>query len=250
MGWGRTAVARACHGLCLSLCLVLAGVACERARSPASAAAAPQAKKTVPTPKRPKCLARGLGALRAGALPSPKCGDDGPSCGQACWAGDAVACFVHAMDLQDDPATHDKAAPVFEKACALGLAIGCTNHAADLWRSDKPADLRCAQKLFEKSCDAGETWGCGMLGRMLIDGDDAGPDEVERGRTVLEDACDELGGFSCRALALEMEEGKLGPFKKAKVRKLLARACATHDDDSCGKPRSASATFRHVSRDP
>jgi hypothetical protein len=248
MGSGCKAVAGLCF--CLCFCVCLAVVACEQARSPAPAAAAPQAKKTVPTPKRPKCLARGLGTLRAGALPTPKCGDDGPSCERDCAGGDAVACFVHALNLQDDPATHDKAGPVFEKACELGLAIGCTNHAADLWRSEKPADQRCAQKLFGKSCDAGETWGCGMLGRMLIDADDAGPDEVERGRTVLEDACDELGGFSCRVLALEMEKGKLGPHKKTKIRALLARACATHDDDSCGKPRSAAATFRPASRDP
>ena len=237
------------HAAAASLSLLIAVGSCERARSTTTpVATTPQVKKFAPKPKRPKCLARGLGTLRAGELPSTDCGDDGTSCEQACAGGDAVACFEHALALQGDPATRDKAGAAFAKSCELGLAIGCTNHAAELWRSDRPADLRCAQQIFEKSCDAGETWGCGMLGRMLIDDDDAGPDQLEKGRTVLEDACDELGGFSCRALALELEGGKLGRVKRTKIRKLLARACATNDDDSCGTPRSASATFRQVKR--
>ena len=236
MGWGRPAVT--------SLCLLAVVASCEQARSTTPAAAVPQAKKAIPKPKRPKCLARSLGELRAGALPSADCDGEGRSCEQACADGDALACFERAVAVQHNSATRDKAGAVFARSCELGLAIGCTNYGAELWMSDREADQRCAQQLFEKSCDAGETWGCGMLGRMLLDDDEADPDQVEEGRTVLEDACDELGGFSCRVLALQLERGRLGPTKRSKIRKLLARACATDDDDSCGAPRSAAATFR------
>lgn len=237
--------------------LVAAGAACKPAPSTESGNEARASgdgkgpRTPVPT-RRPRvktgCLADKLPTLLAYGGQSPDCKDAASDrCSTACLSGDAAACYDRGMATGHDAAGDAVSDKMFRKACELGMAIGCTNYAASMWARDETASLDCARRIFEKTCAANETWGCGMLGRMLIDDDAAGKEELTRGRAVLERACEELGSFSCRALAMELEGGKLGPYKQARIRKLLARACETGDQDGCGRPKSAGATFRKVS---
>jgi TPR repeat protein len=230
-------------------CVLAAGVACERPPSP-DPGAEPKGNadsKSTHTPmptKRPRakgCVADKLGTLTDYGGQSPECKDVASvRCSQACAGRDARACYDLAMATEHDEAGDAEAEKMFRRACEMGMAIGCTNYAAVLW--GRGENLGCARRIFEKACAANETWGCGMLGRMLITDEASGKAELARGREILERGCDSLGGFSCRALAMELEGGKLGPYKPARIRKLLARACTTGDSDGCRRSKSASAT--------
>jgi len=244
VGWCRTAVAW--------VCLLCAGAACTRSPAGHDGEGAatrelkvprPIAVRRVPTPAT-GCLADILGKLEREALRPDACpekGDQG-ACARACDGGDAVACYLRGGALEDSHTAPDQATEMYRRSCAFGLAIGCTNYAADLWHGDDPDVAVCARRILEKACAADEPWGCGMLGRIVINDDDAGPVERKQGREILERACDDVGGFPCRALALELENGNLGPYKRPRIKKLLARACETGDDDACGAPKSAAET--------
>ncbi|HMF41468.1 MAG TPA: hypothetical protein VKQ32_12270 [Polyangia bacterium] len=247
MRWCRTAVA------CVSL--LGAGVACTRGPAGHGDEGAGARELKVPRPFMVRrvpspgtgCIADILGELEIDAMRPAACPekeDGGPSCARACEGGDAVACYLRGGALEDAHAPGEQSTELYRRSCAFGLAIGCTNYGADLWGADDPVGWKCARRVLEKACAADEPWGCGMYGRMVIDADGAGAIERGRGRAILERACNEVGSFSCRALALELESGRLGPYKRPRIRKLLARACETGDEKSCGAPKSAAATFR------
>jgi TPR repeat protein len=243
-----------------SLCLLASGATCKRStQGEQGGEARGNADSTdfrtpVPTkrPRRAKagCLADRMGKLLIDVKQSPDCGKDAADfkCARACGRGDAAACEEHAVAIDKGGETYDEEAHrLYQKACELGVAIACTNFAADLWTTSDYASLACAQRIFQKTCDADEPWGCGMLGRMLIEDDDATRADRARARAMLERACDRLGSFSCRVLAMELEGGNLGPYKRSQTRKLRARACATGDSDGCDAPRGASRTSRPAS---
>ncbi len=199
--------------------------------------------RPVPDRAAPVCLADTLGALRLEHVPRPGCTAADLACRDACFKGDASSCYERAIQIEHgDSSAKSQAVFLFHRACKLGHASGCTNYAAHIWGdSGRAAELPCAQRIFEETCRAKDTFGCGMLGRMLVDS--GRPDDVTRGESVLENSCDELRGFVCRALALELESGKLGEYGAARIEFLLDRACAGGDPDACGKPASASETF-------
>jgi hypothetical protein len=203
------------------------------------ASSRPDPQPAVAPAPAPGCAADGLGPLKPAAdhLDKPACGE-GAACGDACLRNDGLACFARGVELQGEGAPSDVADAMYLRACRLGLPIGCTNYAAGLWfRQDAAAP--CAERLFQLSCAAGEAWGCGMLGRMIVE---AGK-EIPRGREILERSCQKLGRFPCRVLALQIERGTVGPSDAATVQKLLARACETGDPDACGPPPNAESTF-------
>jgi hypothetical protein len=53
----------------------------------------------------------------------------------------------------------------------------------------------------------------------------------------------------CRALALHLESGELGPVDSKRIVELLARACETGDEDACGNHATAADTFTPPARD-
>lgn len=171
------------------------------------------------------------------------CAGPDETCTRDCEANDASACMSIAVALEPDPAQRDNANALFIRACELGLIAGCTNYAGFLWSSNRGnAASACAQALFAKTCAVKDPFGCGMLGRMLID-DAKTPIEIAAGREKLEAACDELNGFPCRVLALQLESDKLGAYDPAQLGVLLARACGGGDKAACGSPPSVRATF-------
>ena len=160
-------------------------------------------------------------------------------------AGDRVSCLSRAYALQDDPTTEKDSVPLFQRACALGAAIGCTNYAAAVWLwTSNETRLACARRLFEMSCAAREPYACGMVARVLLEEPvPASPEVIAETKTKLEHSCAELGGFPCRVLARHLESGKLGPYEPGRIQELLQQACDGGDPDACGNPPSAEGTF-------
>lgn len=199
---------------------------------------------TPPATRKAACPADQLPALRLADSRRPGCAQNESMCRQACLEGDASSCYERALQLQlGNSESESEIALLFLRACELGHASGCTNYAAYLWGQSWEATVQtCARRLFEATCAAKDSYGCGMLGRILVDG--GRPEEIERGRRVLESSCDELRGFACRALALELESGKLGAYERSRIKSLIDRACAGGDPDACGGPATASETFR------
>lgn len=189
------------------------------------------------------CLADSARNLELDSGDLPTCGQDSTECRDACLSGDASSCLSRAYTVQTDSATEGEAILLFHHACVLGSAIGCTNYAASLWASDPDAiRLACARKIFEMTCAAKEPWGCGMVGRLLLEHSER-PESVSAGKAKLEESCSALGGFPCRVLAKHLEAGTLGPHPPGRIQELLRLACDGGDSDACGDPATAAETF-------
>ena len=170
------------------------------------------------------------------------CELDDLQCRDACFAGDAPSCVERGYRVQQVKGRDEEATLLFLRGCEYGHASGCTNYAAALWASSEVDQVReCARRIFDATCKARDPFGCGMLGRMMLEAAEE-PGEIALGRRVLEDGCKDLGGFACRALALHLESGKLGPADPKRVKELLARACDTGDEDACDHDK-ADETF-------
>jgi hypothetical protein len=181
-------------------------------------------------------------ALSSGWSPID-CGREGIDCESACDSGDAAACLARAFILEGSEPDAREARALYSRACRWGLALGCTNYAAGVWaRAQADRRLPCAELLFERACEAGEPFGCGMLARLRLVDD---PSEVSR-RTIrehLEGRCSELGGFPCRVLAKHLEVGDFGEYPPDRIARLLEQACESGDVDACGEPGTAAETF-------
>ena len=173
------------------------------------------------------------------------CAVDAATCRTACETDhDPGACMSLGIALEKSPVTAKDATSSYLRACELGLASGCTNYAAFLWKHNrKNAAAACAAAMFDKTCAVGDPFACGMVGRMIVD-DATGPADLARGQARLEQACDKTGGFPCRVLALELE-GKLGvgADQHARIEQLLVAACKAGDASACGVHATVAETF-------
>ncbi|MBV8758370.1 MAG: hypothetical protein JO257_13875, partial [Deltaproteobacteria bacterium] len=137
------------RGAAMAVLTCLAG--CEHAQSAASA-----------TPE-PPCLADSLPALRLGWDNRVKeCSAANQQCTRKCAAGDADACQSRGIAIERSPDTELEAQGLFERACKLGLATGCTNWAATVWAIEDHPPARCLLRTFEKTCAADDHFGCAM----------------------------------------------------------------------------------------
>jgi hypothetical protein len=194
-----------------------------------------------PAPK-PACLADQIPALTSSPEHDASCQAD-TTCEAKCTDGVADACMIHAYAVQRDGGD---AAPLYARACKLGLAVGCTNYGAWLWLGNipvPPANEICARRLFEASCRAREPFGCGMVGRMMAENART-PAEQEAARRHFDATCNVYGAMSCRMYALHLERGQLGEVNRATVRALLLRACESGDPDACDHD-TAAETFHN-----
>jgi TPR repeat protein len=93
--------------------------------------------------------------------------------------------------VQAEPALEPHAQALFLRACRLGVASGCTNAAADIdLRRERAAGTAeaCTVPTYERTCAAGDAWGCTMLGDALLVGRGVRADP-SRARVALEKAC-------------------------------------------------------------
>ncbi|MCE9573012.1 MAG: hypothetical protein K8W52_07635 [Deltaproteobacteria bacterium] len=172
----------------------------------------------------------------------PACIHAPAGCAYECRVGNPYACWTRARAIEQDPATAAEAFELDRRGCTLGLANACTNFAAATWVAHPDAaGYECARRIFVRSCEVGDHFACGMAGRLRVERN-AG-DDLARGRAELEQACEQLGGFACRVLALELERGLLDGGTPAQLQDLLAGACAHGDLGACGAHATVIETF-------
>ncbi len=234
----------------LAVSTVLCACACARGDTPAPVAS-PAAKPAEPAASA--CAADELPPLDMNMKKMYRdCRSTEEACRAACDRDEVDACFGLALAEEEraraSGVTDDRAAPanaLYRKACSLGAANACTNHAAHLWAfSESRADLACAVRLFEATCEVDDHFGCGMAGRILLDHAEGPDDEdVSRARALLERSCAQLGGFPCRILALNLERGRLGPVPDGRVVELMRRACDGGDHGACGAHATVEESF-------
>lgn len=223
----------------MSETLRIALIACVGLAAPACPTRPPQASAA----PSPSCLAERTRTLEV-ADAVRDCADDGADCDAACREGDAEACYARGVQLQlRRPSGSESAVmELYERACTLGSAIGCTNFAAGIWMNDPgERDAACALAIFERTCEAGDHFGCGMVGRVRAERLASERDAIA---TFLSSRCNEIGGFACRVLAVHIEKGDLRAAQPASIAELLERACRGGDAEACGAPATAAETFR------
>lgn len=171
------------------------------------------------------------------------CAVPNEACEARCVEGDGGACLARAYAVERGATSKKSAEPWFERACQLGIAVGCTNYAATIWGTGGTAqELRCSRRMFDKACAASEPFACGMVGRMLYEAART-PEGFAGVRSSLEHSCEAVKGFPCRVLAKYLEDGKLGTFAPSQIGELLSRACDGGDKNACGAPATANETF-------
>lgn len=209
------------------LLLVAMLASCKREEAPA--------KK----PPTESCFADDIdvGKLRPAWNQLQHCRTENAECRDACARGDGDACFNLAIGLESQTRGGDddakRVTSDFWRACMFGVALGCTNWAAgELFATKSRFTRSCLYRVFDKSCDAGESYGCAMTGRILVEWTRT-PVDVWIGYSRLSNACSKIGGPPCRFLAMYIERGIFGPPDRARAKALLAQACDTGDDDAC-----------------
>lgn len=136
-------------------------------------------------PKLDPCPADILPARDAPAdFSLERCANAIEQCLDHCRANDARECYASAIVLQkvkDGPVVQ----ALFLKACALGIASGCTNRAASLDHGD---DLSCSMRTYRLACDRNDPWACTMTGFHLIRGIGVAKD-FDEARKALKGSC-------------------------------------------------------------
>lgn len=114
------------------------------------------------------------------------CQDYLGKCVEDCQKGNPERCFTAAVthqSLEND----GHALSLFGKACALGVAVGCTNLAASLRFGDVGSGT-CNAKTFEKTCALNEPWGCAMSAVIVANGEGV-PRDQQKAKNYAERTC-------------------------------------------------------------
>lgn len=129
------------------------------------------------------------------------CQKDPAACYDGCirWSS-AAHCFGLARAFQEDEAsfTPRDAQRLFSMACATGMGAGCTNRAAGIrnalsegdpfFSASEEVKNGCHYRSFKIGCDAGDAWGCAMLGQSHHFGEGT-PRDKAAARVFYERSC-------------------------------------------------------------
>ncbi len=93
-------------------------------------------------------------------------------CLMKCKAGKGGSCYWLAYAVQQGGGKTQTSEALFQRACELGVASGCTNHAAGISAAapNDNAVQRCAVRTYKKTCALDEPWGCTMYALHLARG--------------------------------------------------------------------------------
>lgn len=160
---------------------------------------------------------------------------------EACAANVAIACvrLGKLVRFADDRAQWDITAPLFVRACRMGLAEGCDRHADDLAEgyATGTSDPAAALALRRKTCAGGNAPSCTTLALVLIreSPDAAGVDE---GLALLDRQCRAGRAEDCNAAMLHFEWKEEGYGRRTGEYQSLA--CSAGDAWACiGRGRRA-----------
>lgn len=124
------------------------------------------------------------------------CGQHPSECFSACSTKrSGEHCYRLALVFQDNQSVAQPryAQMMFQMACALGKASGCTNRAAHLRNAadegdpltklDEDARGKCEFLSFKVACDKNDNWGCAMLGQAYQNGEGVGKSAISARRS-------------------------------------------------------------------
>ncbi len=151
-----------------------------------------------------------------------------------CDSGNAKDCnfagFIHQMGVgrEKDIA---KARVAYTKACAGGVANGCTN-AAYAYQV-QPTDPDKFAEFLGKACDAKVAADCALLGGVYSEGEAGVKKDLARAAAAYRRACDLQSGDGCARLALMhyFGEGMKKDLLSAVI--YFKKACDLHDARGC-----------------
>ncbi|HTL32440.1 MAG TPA: tetratricopeptide repeat protein [Kofleriaceae bacterium] len=154
-------------------------------------------------------------------------------CDDATDAQDGDGCIEIAMIAINVKKDDALAVSMFEKACGLGAALGCSNLGI-MYRDGQGVkkDIAKSRELLEKGCEGGSSRGCTVLGAMYSDGVGVKAD-AKKARELWEKGCAGKMKESCYDLATARLKGKGGPKDKAGAKEAYQAACDLGDDDGC-----------------
>src|SRR5262245_54645676 len=127
-------------------------------------------------------------------------------CVQNCRAGDAPDCYAAAQILLRVKKDSSVPQALFLRACAMGVASGCTNRAASM-DLEGGSHSACAIRTFTVACESGDPWACTTIGLHLIRGTGIAKD-LNHARQVLSRSCLRYGDTdeACRAAKRLLKE--------------------------------------------
>jgi len=185
------------------------------------------------------CLADQMTSPRE-AEPSPACiAGRLTECLTSCHAGNGRSCAeaAYVQEAAEDAST----LPLYAEGCAYGDVNACVNWGATVWTLARTGQLeatdeamRCTMRVFERACEQGEPFGCGMFGKGLVTGLDGAVEvDLERSEALLVDTCERYGLFPCEVLGVLRRNGDFGEDAVALADEATRRACDTGYTPAC-----------------
>lgn len=131
---------------------------------------------------------------------------------KACEMESPEACFALGRAYDSIVGEAKESIPYYERACELGVIEGCNNAAVYLSKYGNPSEgeLARAISVYKKLCDNDIPLGCHNLGLSYYNGTGVAKNE-ERGRSLIQKACDLRGGACILNLFQDQPSGEARP---------------------------------------
>jgi TPR repeat protein len=174
-------------------------------------------------------------ALAAGAAYDANSLDD---CTNKCDAGVGAACNSEGVFYKTGkggtPVDEGRAATLYQKACDLKNAWGCTN-LGEVYTSGRgvPRDEAKAAVLLRQACDLKNPQACSDLGSLYSEGHGVQKDP-EQAVALFERACNAGNAVGCRALGWHVAAGDGIAQDSARAAALFQQACDGGEATGCG----------------
>jgi TPR repeat protein len=157
----------------------------------------------------------------------------------ACDAGEPRAChnlgvlYMNGSGVARKPTT---ATQLFERACNAGDGRGCSSLATAHFRGlGVPTSHPKALALFRRACDQGEADGCAAIGVMHVRGTGGLEQDVDRGRLLLDQACNAGSPHACQHLGGLYRRGEGVPRDDKRAASLFMIACEGGHAHGCAQ---------------
>jgi TPR repeat protein len=154
---------------------------------------------------------------------------------KACGLDHAGGCSDLGIALLTDDAAKDppRAATSFERACKLGEANGCFNLANLYYEGvGVTADKTKAFSLYEQACNAGKAAGCINLGAAYDDGEGVAVDKP-KAFSLFKRACEGDEPIGCNNLAFMFAQGSGTTADQAQAARYYDRGCTLGNAKAC-----------------
>lgn len=157
---------------------------------------------------------------------------------RACELGTALGCSNHAVSLREfrgpfDPARRE-VARFLRQGCRDDNGFGCVLLARSMERGEDGIDRDPVRafELYRDTCDRSAPYGCYEYGQLAMRPNGARPADPEAAGRALAAACDGGEAAACRMVAAMWAESRDAEAPQ-RIASLLARGCELEDAESC-----------------